>query len=253
LNDLVVQGATAFGSPAALASACDVVVTSLFNDLALDAVYMGTDGLFSGQQRGCLFIDTSTVQPATVVRLASEAFRAGASFVDAPVLGTVRPAREGQLLVLAGGTEADVLRAKTVLQHISRVVYHVGGVGSGAAMKLAVNIPMATYWAALADSFAVAHAWGLDAEQLAAIISDSPAALVQLKLKLPVLLGHSSSVGFHIDGVIKDCETTASLASAKNIELPTLKAACSVFRKASAAGWGAKDVAATPRLHLGQR
>jgi 3-hydroxyisobutyrate dehydrogenase len=74
--------------------------------------------------------------------------------------------------------------------------------------------------------------------------------MAQLKLKLPVLLGQTESVGFDIDGVVKDCGVTRRLAEAHHIEMRTLKGAQSVFCDAALAGWGARDVAAVPRLKL---
>jgi 3-hydroxyisobutyrate dehydrogenase len=249
-SDLVTGGARYCETPTELASACNIVITSLLDDGALDAVYLGAEGLLSGDCRERLFINISTVLPATVIRLASAAAKVGASLVDAPVIGTISPARAGQLIVMAGGSLPDISKAKSVFDHIARVVHHVGGVGSGAAMKLAVNIPMSTYWAAMAESFALAEAAGLRTEQLAEIIADSPAAMAQLKLKLPVLLGQTESVGFDIDGVVKDCGVTRRLAEAHHIEMRTLKGAQSVFCDAAVAGWGARDVAAVPRLKL---
>jgi 3-hydroxyisobutyrate dehydrogenase-like beta-hydroxyacid dehydrogenase len=252
-RELVEQGAVCCQSPAELAGSCDIVLTALLDDAALDDVYLGPEGLLRGDSRERLFINISTVSPATVIRLANEAAIVGASFVDAPVVGTVSPARAGQLIVMAGGSAADVARAKPLFEHIARVVHYVGDVGSGAAMKLAVNIPMATYWAAMAESFALAQAAGLHPEQLAEIIVDSPAAIAQLALKLPVLLGRSSSVGYDIDGVVKDCGVTRRLADSHGIELRTFKGAQSVFCDAARAGWGARDVAAVPRMQLNEK
>jgi 3-hydroxyisobutyrate dehydrogenase len=249
-NELIARGAVAYPTPAALASACEIVITVLLDDLAVDSVYLGPGGLLSGNTRERLFIDTSTVQPATAVRIAGKAKAVGASFVDAPVIGTVGPARAGQLIVVAGGSSDEVTRAKYTLDHIARVVHHVGGVGTGAAMKVAVNILMTTYWAAMSESFAIAQACGLDSQQLAAIISDSPAALSQLGLKLPILLGQSKTVAFDIDAILRNCDVMLQLAATHKIELPTIEAAQSLYTSAAAAGWGDRDVASLPRFRL---
>jgi 3-hydroxyisobutyrate dehydrogenase len=252
-RDLTEQGAADCRTPAELAASCNIVLTALLDDAALDAVYLGSEGLLRGDCRERLFINVSTVSPTTVIRLASEAAGVGASLVDAPVIGTVSPARAGQLVVMAGGSAADVARAKPVFDHIARVVHFVGDVGCGAAMKLAVNIPMSTYWAAMAESFALAQAVGLRPEQLAEIIADSPAAIAQFALKLPVLLGQTANVGYDIDGVVKDCGVTRRLADSHGVELRTFKGAQSVFSDAARAGWGARDVAVVARLQLNGR
>src|SRR5690606_17577416 len=122
---LVAKGATLQESPAMLARACRVVLTSLKDDDALDKVYLGPDGLLRGDQTGLLLIDTSTVLPDTVIRIGQEAARRGSAFIDAPLLGTVAPARQGRLIVVAGGDARDVQKAKTTLEHFARVVHHV--------------------------------------------------------------------------------------------------------------------------------
>jgi 3-hydroxyisobutyrate dehydrogenase len=251
--ELVSRGATAAHSASALAEACHVVLTSLSDDAALDSVYLGSNGLLSHPANGQLFIDTSTVLPSTVRRIAKHVEQAGASFVDAPVLGTVAPARAGQLIIMVGGAESDVQRAREVLQNVARIVHHVGGIGAGAAMKAALNIPMMAYWAAMADSFKIARAYKLDPNQLAAIIADSPAALAQLRLKLPILLGHSEEVGFDIRGVLKLCEMMNRLNQTEQWSLPTIDAVHAICSEAATAGWGDRDIAALPRFCLTAR
>jgi 3-hydroxyisobutyrate dehydrogenase len=247
---LVAQGAARANTLAELTEACGQVLTSLSNDAALDAVYCGPRGLLEGAARGKLFIDTSTVSPTTVMRIGRAAEQAGASFIDAPVLGTVAPARAGRLIVMAGGSADHIAAARATLGHIASSIYHVGDVGSGAAMKLAVNVPMAAYWAAMADSFALARACHLDVAQVVGIIADSPAALAQLQLKLPVLLGQSAQVGYDIQGVLKDCDLIKGVAAANGLVLPTLDGAHSAFAAAVTGGWGDRDVAAVPRFQL---
>jgi 3-hydroxyisobutyrate dehydrogenase len=250
IEPLVSRGAARAGSPAELTSASQVVLTSLLDDAALDAVFSGPEGLLKGHLQGKLFIDTSTVSPSTVVRIAEMSAAGGAAFVDAPVLGTVTPAREGRLIVMAGGTAENVARARATLNHIAAVIHHVGEVGSGVAMKMAVNVPMTAYWAAMADSFALARACKLDAKQLVESIAKSPAALAQLQLKMPVLLGESTQVGYDIRGVLKDCEVIRRLAASKHLALPMLEGAFAAFTTAEAGGWGDRDVAAVPRFQL---
>lgn len=250
---LVARGAHRAASAAALAATSNLVITSLTDDVGLEQVYLGTNGLLEPAHEDCLFVDTSTVLPQTAIALASNVAARGGRFVDAPVLGTVTPARQGTLIAMVGGATPDVERARTVLDHIAKVVHHVGPVGAGMAMKLAVNIPLVTYWAAMADSFALIRARGLDEQQLISIISESPAALAQLTLKLPVLRGESTEVGFDIDGVVELCGAMEQLARAEEVRLATIDAARALYAAAAEAGWGARDVAAVARYSLPSR
>ena len=184
------------------------------------------------------------------MRIGQAAEEVGASFIDAPVLGTVAPARAGRLIVMAGGRPEHIAAARATLGHIAGAINHVGDVGSGAAMKLAINLPMAAYWAAMADSFALAQAAKLDVAQLVKIIADSPAALAQLESKLPVVLGHSAQVGYDIQGVLKDCDVIKRVAAANGLRLPMLDGMVTAFAAAVTGGWGGRDVAAVPRFQL---
>src|SRR5262249_25607831 len=107
---LLGQGARIAASLAALTSECELILTSLKDDAALEEVYLGPDGLLRTEAQGRLFIDTSTVLPETCTKLANAAARIGASFIDAPVLGTVAPAREGRLVAMVGGAAEEVQR-----------------------------------------------------------------------------------------------------------------------------------------------
>jgi 3-hydroxyisobutyrate dehydrogenase len=249
-GSLVAQGAVRTATLPELTQSCGQILTSLSDDAALEDVYCGSQGLLRGPVHGKLFIDTSTVSPTTAIRIGHAAVEAGASFIDAPVLGTVAPARAGRLIVMAGGRSEHIAAARATLDHIASAVNHVGDVGSGAAMKLAINLPMAAYWAAMADSFALAQASKLDVAQLVRIIAASPAALVQLQSKLPVLLGHSAQVGYDIQGVLKDCNVIKRVAATNGLTLPVLDGMRTAFAAAVTGGWGERDVAAVPRFQL---
>src|SRR5579863_2475144 len=123
---LVDAGAKAFASPAALADGCDVVVVMLLNDAATEAVYRGPNGLLQAKLAGKLLIDMSTIQPQTMKSVGDAATKLGAAFVECPVGGTTGPAKEGKLLGLVGGSDADVARAMPVLEQLCRRIEHVG-------------------------------------------------------------------------------------------------------------------------------
>src|SRR5205823_2034492 len=117
--------------PQALAARSEIVCSMLMDDPGVLALYEGKDGLLAGDVRGKLFIDLTTLLPETVIGLAERVKAKGAGFVDAPVGGTVGPAREGRLLALVGGSEADVARARSVLEKLTRRIAHMGPSGAG--------------------------------------------------------------------------------------------------------------------------
>src|SRR6202051_893125 len=146
---LVEAGAKPFSSPAELIDGCDVTIVMLLNDAATEAVYRAPNGILKGKFAGKLLIDMSTVRPDTMKSAGTAALQQGAAFVECPVGGSTAPAKEGKLLALVGDAKADVARAMPILEQLCRRIEHVGELGAGSMMKLAVNLPLLVYWQAL--------------------------------------------------------------------------------------------------------
>jgi 3-hydroxyisobutyrate dehydrogenase len=100
-------GAKVAGSPAEVAAASEAVITILTDGKAIDDVYSGPSGLLSGDVKGKLFIEMSTVAPKVETDLAPKVRAKGAAMVECPVGGSTAPARKGQLLGLMGAEPAD--------------------------------------------------------------------------------------------------------------------------------------------------
>jgi 3-hydroxyisobutyrate dehydrogenase-like beta-hydroxyacid dehydrogenase len=240
---LVKRGALVFSDPARLVEASDVLLVCMADEPALEDLFSGRNGLMSAAIAGKLIAVTSTVRPRFILDLSDRVIRKSGLLIDTPVLGTVGPAREGRIVVVAGGTAETVDYARPVFSTLSRKLIHVGAVGAGATMKLVVNMHLATYWHSLAESIAMGLRGGLDLEVMLAILGDSPVATAALKDKLPIILGKSSDVGFNIAGVHKDLAAAISLAEATGIEARTAMGARAGFESAIGAGWSGHDVA----------
>jgi 3-hydroxyisobutyrate dehydrogenase len=152
---LAQSGATVARDPAELAGHAEVIITILTDAAAIDAVYGGPSGLLSGNVAGKLFIEMSTVRPHSEIALAARVRPKGATMADCPVGGTVGPARQGKLIGVMGGEPADAARARPVLEQLCRRLEHVGPVGAGATMKLAINLPLMVYWQAFGEALAM--------------------------------------------------------------------------------------------------
>jgi 3-hydroxyisobutyrate dehydrogenase len=235
------RGARVVATPSDLIRETKIIITSLLNDAALDAVYLGAHGLLCNDLQGHVLIDTSTVMPETIHRISAEAERRGGHLIDSPVLGTMTPARKGQLIAMAGGTAAAMEIARPVLELLARRVEHIGPSGSGSAMKLALNLPIAVYWAAMSDCLALAALHGVNRDRLLGIIADSPAALAQLPLKMDILQGRSTEVAFPLSAVLKDMGLMRRSAE-PHLRLLTVEVAEQIYRQALEVG--DRDVAA---------
>src|SRR5262249_50728489 len=146
---LIDAGAKAFETPAALAEGSDATIVMLLNDAATEAVYRGVTGLLAAKLQGKLLLDMSTIRPETMISVGTAVARSGATFIECPVGGSMAPAKEGKLFGLVGGTDTDVARARPLLEQLCRRIEHVGPLGAGATLKLAVNLPLLVYWQAL--------------------------------------------------------------------------------------------------------
>jgi 3-hydroxyisobutyrate dehydrogenase-like beta-hydroxyacid dehydrogenase len=243
-DDLVAHGATWTNSPADLAERSDIVLSILTDERAVEQIYLGANGLLAGTPDGKLFVEMSTIRLSTILALRSQIEASSARMIDAPVSGTVEPARQGQLLTLVGGAVADVERARPALETFSRRIVHLGPSGAGTTMKLALNMPMAIFWAGLAEAMSMGRQFGLTMEQMLDVYLDSPVALPALRMKAPLLLGAPHDVAFDVTGVRKDLLAMVATAQDAGVPTPAGSAALALFAAATAAGYGEQDLIA---------
>lgn len=248
---LIKAGAIAADSPSRLAAAVDTVITILTDAAAISNVYEGKAGLLSADVKGKLFVEMSTVQPATEVALAEKIRAVGAIMVECPVGGTVGPALTGKLLGVAGGSKEDFERAKPLLEQMCRRVDLVGPIGAGASMKLAINLPLGVFWLAFGEAYSLCRHLNLDPAWLVELFADTSGGTNVLKARgsavaLALQSKPSGSATFDCDGIRKDFRTMVAEAKSLGFGLPLTEQALSLFDQASKAGWGGKDCTEIP-------
>ena len=235
---LAEAGAKVVGSPAEVAKASEAVITMLTDGAAIEAVYNGPNGLLAGDVKGKLFLEMSTVAPKVRGK--------GAAFVECPVGGSTAPARKGQLLGLMGAEPADAARAKPILDQLCRKVEHCGPVGAGAAMKLAINLPLMVAWQAYGEAFAIARSVGWDAKRLVDLFVESNGAnkAIAMRADMIVKMLEGKDPGpttFSIANGVKDLRTMVATGEAKGADMFVTKAALAGFEDATAHGFGGGD------------
>jgi len=243
---LVERGATRLATPAALAAACATVIVMVLDERAQDAVYDGPDGLLGADLGGVTVIDMSTVSPASVPPRAQAVRARGGAFVECPVGGTVAPARSGKLLGMAGGRAGDVARVRPLLEKLCRRVEHVGEAGAGAAMKLAINLPLIVYWEALGEALSLCEAAGIDLDLAGDVLADSSGAISVAKARIPGILDALRGAGpapanFALAGSAKDLGLAVEAAMDAGAQAPVARAALASVREAVVDGWGERD------------
>ena len=238
----------AMDGPRAVADSADIVLSIITEDKGVRRVFTGADGFLAANVAGKLFVEMSTLQPATHRELAPQVAARGARLIDAPVLGSIPTVREGKLVALVGGEANDVERARSVLDHLTRHIAHIGPNGAGCAMKLAVNLGMAVYLQALAESLALGVSEGLTVDQMLGILSDAVTATRWLKGKLPVLRGEPSDITLDIRTMRKDVLSAIATGARNGVAMPATSGALASLAAAVAGGWGEKDLAEVPRF-----
>jgi 3-hydroxyisobutyrate dehydrogenase len=248
-KSLADAGAKPFASPAELVEGSEVIIVMLLNDAATEAVYRGPNSILNARLAGKLVIDMSTIRPDTMKSNGSSSLQQGAAFVECPVGGTVGPAREGKLLGLVGGTKTDVSRAMPVLEQVCRRIEHVGELGTGSMMKLAVNLPLLVYWQALGEALTICKPLNLPADRLIDILTDTSGAPTAMKGRGPAIakvLGGAplGETAFGLNAAKKDLATAVQFASTIHAELPVTASALACYEEAEAAGLSDADATA---------
>ena len=243
---LAEAGAKVVTSPAAVAAASETVITILTDGAAIDAVYHGPSGLLSGDVKGKLFIEMSTVPPAVETTLASQVRAKGGTFVECPVGGSTAPARQGKLLGLMGAEPADAARAKSILDQLCRKVEHCGTVGAGSSMKLAINLPLMIGWQAYAEAFSLIRDLGWEPKRLIDLFTESNGANNGFKLRADMIVAMMENrdpgpTTFSIANAVKDLKTMIATGAAKGADMPAAKAALAALEESNAKGLGPRD------------
>jgi 3-hydroxyisobutyrate dehydrogenase len=252
---LAEAGAGAAATPAQLVRGSECIVTALADAAAIDAVYAQ---MLSAGVRGKLFIDMSTVRPQTQRSLAARLKAQGAAFVECPVGGSVGPAKEGRLFGFAGGDAADVARARPLLEQLCRRIEHVGPVGAGSAVKLAVNLPMMVYWQALGEALALVAPLGLEPQRLVGILADTSGAPDGFKSRAAIVAAAlagspPAAASFDVDSMLKDLRAMVEEAKSLGRALPVTERALECVERAVREGLGGADCSMLPVHFTGPR
>jgi 3-hydroxyisobutyrate dehydrogenase/2-hydroxy-3-oxopropionate reductase len=245
-------GGTAYPTAAAAAATADTVLVSLADDAAVDATYHGRDGLIAGLRQGAVVLEMSTIAPETVRRLAQPIVERGATLLDAPVSGSVPLVQRGELTILVGGDQAALERARPALESFARRIFHLGPLGAGATVKLAVNSIVHALNQAVAEALVLAERAGVDRAAAYEVFANGAAGAPYVQYKQEAFLHPDSTpVAFSLALVAKDLELITALADQVGARMDLLAAGRTVVQEALAAGFGDRDLSALAELLRG--
>lgn len=237
------HGVEVHDEPAAAAAGNDVVLTML-SDAGAVLDVAGRAGLAEGQ----IWWQASTIGLDATERCAQLAADAGATFVDAPVLGTRQPAEDGKLVVLASGPGDALDTLAPLFGAVGPKAVRAGEAGAGQRLKLAANSWVLGVTQATAETVALTQALGLDLDALVDAVDGGPLDLPYFRVKSKLMVDGEFPPSFALTLAAKDARLVGEAAAAHNIDLPLARAIAERFAEADAAGYGEEDMAAVYRL-----
>lgn len=212
-----------------------IIFTMLTDDRAAKAVY---EDILKSDISGKLFIDMSTISPQATSELSGAVKIKEASFIDAPVAGSTGPAKEGTLIIMAGGEEKDLQRAMPYFEKLGKAVKHLGENGKGIAGKLSINYFLSAIYQGLAETVLFADKLGIERTSMLEIINESASGNGATKVKTPMLINNQYEPAFALDLMLKDI----LLAKEAGADFPLSKVLSETYQSAHDEGFGKDDV-----------
>lgn len=212
-----------------------IIFTMLTDDRAAKAVY---EDILKSDISGKLFIDMSTISPQATSELSGAVKIKEASFIDAPVAGSTGPAKDGTLIIMAGGEEKDLQRAMPYFEKLGKAVKHLGENGKGIAGKLSINYFLSAIYQGLAETVLFADKLGIERTSMLEIINESASGNGATKVKTPMLINNQYEPAFALDLMLKDI----LLAKEAGADFPLSKVLSETYQSAHDEGFGKDDV-----------
>ncbi len=241
VDELVSEGATRAGSPAEVAAQVNVVFTNLPDSPDVEKVVLGEKGIIEGAHEGLVYVDNSSIKPATS-RMITEKLKAkGTLALDAPVSGGDIGARNGTLTIMVGGPAEAVEKAMPIFQAMGKTVTHVGDSGAGQVAKAANQIMVAAQMTAMGELLIFARKAGVSPQKVVEAIKAGAAQCWTLDVKPPRLFAGNRNPGFKAYMQLKDMKIIMETAREYDIPLPAATENTKLFQQMIDLGMGELD------------
>lgn len=221
VTELVSEGAQEAFSPAEVARRVDVVFTNLPDTPDVELVTLGEQGILEGAHPGLIWVDNSTIKPASARHIAAEFSQHGIQSLDAPVSGGDVGARQGTLSIMVGGPAGALEQVMQVFQAMGKSITHVGDAGAGQIAKAANQIMVAAQMVAMAELLIFARKAGADPQKVIEAIKGGAAQCWTLDVKPPRLFADNRQPGFKAYMQAKDLNIVLETARQYGIPLPS--------------------------------
>ena len=229
VKELIELGAQEAFSPKEVAERADIIFTNLPDSPDVEAVALGENGIIAGARAGSIFVDNSTIKPATARFIAEKFGRHGVQCLDAPVSGGDIGAINGTLTIMVGGSEEAFKKVLPVFRAIGKSITYIGPAGTGQITKCANQIMVAAQMVAMGELLILAKKAGADPEKVAEAIKGGAAQCWTLDVKTPRLFNHNRTPGFKAYMQAKDLGIVMDTARQYGVPLPSTASNTQLF------------------------
>jgi 3-hydroxyisobutyrate dehydrogenase len=245
--DLISIGCTWYETPAELAANSEVIVTIIGFPRDVEECYFGAKGIFKKLKPGTILIDMTTTKPSLAIKIAEEAGKAGAEFIDAPVSGGQVGAINGTLSIMIGGKKEVVDSVLPLFQAFGKNMVYQGQAGAGQHTKMCNQIVIAGTMIGVCEGLIYGAKAGLDLNTMLESITKGAAGCWTLEILAPKVVKGDYSPGFSVDNFVKDLTIALEEAEAMKLSLPGLALVKQLYISMQAMGRGSSG---TQSLYL---
>lgn len=237
-EELTAKGALWYDSPASLAHHSEVIFTMIGFPKDVEEVYFGDQGIFDVIKKGTILIDMTTTKPSLAKKIAQEAERVGAEFIDAPVSGGQVGAINGTLSIMIGGKKDVVDSVTPLFETFGKNIVYQGQAGAGQHTKMCNQIVVAGTMIGVCEGLIYGAKAGLDLNVMLASVSKGAAGCWTLDILAPKIVKGDYSPGFSVDNFVKDLNIALEEAEAMRLSLPGLALVKQLYMTLLAMGKG---------------
>lgn len=238
-NQLIELGASSL-KPLEIMQHCDLIFTMLSDDCAVRDVFEGESGLIQQAFKGKLIVNMSTISPAISNEMYEKCKAVGIDYLEAPVSGSVKPAQDGTLIILAGGEQSHFEKVKPLFEILGKLSLFLGNIGQGAYAKLAINYYLGVQVQSLAETILFAQQQNISKEDMLQIINEGACGSAISKIKTTSILKEEYPAAFPLKHLLKDIK----LANQAGLGAPLMNPLLQSFVNAESKGLQEEDVMA---------
>lgn len=237
-----------FQTPGRLADWADIIIIMVFGPEALMGVLNEEEGVTSAKIAGKTVINMSTVSREDTLAAADLVSGCGAFFLDAPVSGSKKPAEDGSLTILVGGSAELLESVRPVLECMGKTIILCGGTGAGTDMKLCINLLLGNLMQSFSEALTLGSSFGLQMEDMLETVRSSAVTCPMFNVKGNAIRSDNFEKNFPVELILKDLNLALQAGAREHVPLATTTAAREAFTAAMAKGFGSQDMCAVIKV-----